>query len=1483
MGIGDFITKHLPGFPQGNPGELHAAASTWTNVAGSLSTLVNDSQGRVASLSASWQGSGKDAFEQEWTKLAAAVRDGCDELTGVAAALDQAADKLADAQHRYEVAAGAAVATVAIGIGLTAFTFGASDGVAAEATTLEVGAAVEVATEAVTTAETLLAAAVNIASQMVTRFVVFLGVDLASQAAISTVVYPDHNPFGHIDLTSAVSLAAGAAIPIPGGIVARIGAGAAVGAGQDALSQLLATGKVDPGEVLFNGAVGAAGGAVGAGLDEAVGRLSEAGILSRGADDLVTAEDPVDVATGDVIQSQVDLTLPGTLPLAVERMHRSGWQAGRWFGASWVSSFDQRLEISDTEVRGLFSDGRILTWPRPADDPAPLLPVTGPAWSLRSLPDGGYTVTDHKRELTWRFAQHPDRIGDVSTLPGGRVELPLADISHRGEQRVSFRYDEDGHPLGVSHSGGYDAAVTVEGGHVTTLALRTPDGDITVTRYEYDESGRLAAVINSSGLPLRFFYDDAGRLASWIDRNGHSYRYTYDALGRCVRGESPGGALSGRFSYDEQALTTRWTDASGAVTTYEMTPSRRVAAITDPLSHVISWEHDDRGRVTTRTDQLGRVTRYAYDWADNIIAVTRSDGTQALAVYDEDSRPVTLTEPGGATWRQDYDERGNRIALIAPDGAVTRFSYDASGHLASVTDAEGAVTQVTCDATGLLMAVTRPGGGRTWCARDAFGRITELTGPDGGLTTLTWTTEGRLAARTLPDGTSETWAYDGEENLISHVDAAGGRTRYEYGPFDLLMALTRPDGTRSDFAYDHELRLASVSHAGLAWRYEYDAAGRVVSQTDYNGATTTYAYDPASQLSARVDAAGQRSTFGYDRIGNLTERVTDDGVTTYGYDLAGRLVSARNGDADVQLDWDAVGRVIAETCNGRTVRTAYDLVGRCISRTMPSGVTTRWTYDPAGQPTQLHTQGHEIAFGYDAAGRETRRDLPGGLALAQDWDQRGRLVSQSVAGPGMPLPEGPAAPGQHGAGRVLQRREYSYRPDGFVAGIDDLLAGYRAINLDPSGRVTAVTGSDWAEQYAYDRAGNVTSASWPDPVPTALGASEVQGGTWLDADAQGQRQFSGTLIRRAGNIRYQHDQQGRIIQRQRTRISRKPDTWHYEWNADNRLTSVTTPDGTIWRYRYDPFGRRIAKQRLAADGNVAEQVGFTWDGPVLVEQSASSAVGSGESVVSWNYRPGSFIPLTQTEFTSPRDGSQDKFDERFYAIITDLIGTPSELTSPDGTLVGHQRQTLWGSTTWVSGGATTPLRFPGQYEDPETGLYYNNQRYYDPVSATYLTPDPLGLGPSPNPHAYVSNPYAQTDPLGLFSCSSMIGEDTGNGAGSALERVGDFRSTQAAFQHYAKHVQGVDLGPLGSSHVVVPDLPEFSNFPEYQSAARAFMGGGAGDGVLEGIRPGGDLIRLDPKSGYFGVRDPAGIIRTFFRPTGGPQQWLDYFYGQFPP
>ncbi|MDE1485661.1 RHS repeat-associated core domain-containing protein [Xenorhabdus bovienii] len=59
------------------------------------------------------------------------------------------------------------------------------------------------------------------------------------------------------------------------------------------------------------------------------------------------------------------------------------------------------------------------------------------------------------------------------------------------------------------------------------------------------------------------------------------------------------------------------------------------------------------------------------------------------------------------------------------------------------------------------------------------------------------------------------------------------------------------------------------------------------------------------------------------------------------------------------------------------------------------------------------------------------------------------------------------------------------------------------------------------------------------------------------------------------------------------------------------------------------------------------------------------------------------------------------------------------------------------------------LRFCGQYEDEESGLYYNRFRYYSPDTAQYISADPIGLLAGFNPYSYVHNPSNWIDPDSL--------------------------------------------------------------------------------------------------------------------------------------
>ncbi|WP_405913081.1 DUF6531 domain-containing protein [Streptomyces sp. NBC_00963] len=1004
--------------------------------------------------------------------------------------------------------------------------------------------------------------------------------------------------------------------------------------------------------------------------------------------------DPIDVATGDMLLPQTDIQLPGTLPLILERTHISSYRWGGWFGPSWASTLDQRLQIDDQGVIYTTPDGARLTYPRPdPENNTPVHPETGSRLALTwdTETDGALRITDPDTGLTHVF--HTPQPTDNAQA----VDLPLQTITDRNNQRITLHYTDDGTPVEVSHSGGYRIALDHHPTQPRVTALRLidpqhPDTSGTfVLAYGYNDAGHLTDVTNSSGLPLQFVYDPEGRVTSWTDRNNTTYAYTYDERGRVVRTDGSGGFLSGTLAYDDTTHTTTVTDSIGHTTRYEHNEAYRLIRETNPLGQTIHQEWDTRHRLIAVADPLGHTTRYTYDEHGRVESVARPDNHEVSIKYNSLGLATTVAGTDGVRWHQEYDEHGNRTTATDPLGSITRYTHNRAGHPTSVTDGLGDTTRIRCNSAGLPIEITNAVGATTRYERDPLGRPTLLTDPLGRTTRLEWTMDGNPARRTAADSSTESWTYDGEGNCTSHTDATGATSRFEYMAFDLLAARTGPDGVRYAFTHDTELRLTRVTNPqGLSWNYTYDPAGSLVSETDFDDRTLAYTRDAADRLTARTNALGRTVHFEHNTLGQIIRQTADGEVTTFAYTATGQLAAATAAGTSLTLEHDSLGRPLSETVNGRT-----------------------------------------ITYTYDAAGQELTRHIGDSITLAHTFDNMGRVTTQTAT---------------NAVGRNVQRRGYVYRADGNLIRLDDHLNGPSHFDLDTAGRVTAVRAEDWTERYAYDEAGNQTEASWPTTHP--------------GHEATGPRTYDGTRITQAGNVRYEHDAAGRITLRQKSRLSRKPDTWRYTWDAEDRLTSVVTPDGTCWRYLYDPLGRRTAKQRLAADGEtVLEQTAFTWDGATLCEQTTTAPELSHPITLTWDHQ--GRRPVAQTERVTGAEALQDEFNSRFFAIVTDLVGTPTELLDESGNIAWRKRSTLWGTTTWTANSATyTPLRFPGQYFDPETGLHYNYFRHYDPETARYLTPDPLGLAPAPNPNSYVHNPHSWIDPLGL-SPDCLDGEVTG--------------------------------------------------------------------------------------------------------------------------
>ncbi|NJQ01912.1 putative T7SS-secreted protein, partial [Streptomyces zingiberis] len=619
--------------------------------------------------------------------------------------------------------------------------------------------------------------------------------------------------------------------------------------------------------------------------------------------------DPVDLATGRMFLPQTDVALPGALPLVFTRRAESGYTAGRWFGPSWSSTADQRLEIDAEGVVLVAEDGLLPAYPHPAPG-EPVLPAAGPRRPLARTPEGDYTVTDPATGLVRHFT------GPEGVPPGGDGEARLAEITDRNGHSLTFEYTEDGAPAAIAHGAGPRLRFTTAEGRITALHLAgaAEDGtDLELVRYGYTD-GDLTEVTGSSGLPLRFAYDADHRVTAWTDTNDRRYDYVYDDRHRCVAEGGTEGHLALRIAYTDPDpatghRTTTVTTAQGHTTRYLIDARRNILAETDPTGAVTRTTYDERDRVASRTDPLGHTTAFHHDEAGHLTAVHHPDGTTSTATYNDLGLPTTVTHPGGATWQQTYDASGNRLTLTDPSGATTHYSYDGRGHPTAVTDALGHTTTLHCDEAGRLRTVTDPLGGATRYERDAFGRVVSVMDPVGGVTRLVWSVEGKLLRRTGPDGAEESWAYDGEGNCTAYTDAMGAVTEYEYTHFDLLSAQRGPDGARYTFDHGPDLLLRTVTNPqGLTWTYDYDAAGRLRSETDFDGRTLTYTYDPAGRLASRTNALGQTIRFTHDALGRITSKDAAGAVTHYTYDRAGRLIETSNPDATVLLRRDRLGR-----------------------------------------------------------------------------------------------------------------------------------------------------------------------------------------------------------------------------------------------------------------------------------------------------------------------------------------------------------------------------------------------------------------------------------------------------------------------------------------------------------------------------------------------------------------------------------------------
>ncbi|WP_234668058.1 RHS repeat-associated core domain-containing protein [Halomonas sp. TD01] len=874
-----------------------------------------------------------------------------------------------------------------------------------------------------------------------------------------------------------------------------------------------------------------------------------------------------------------------------------------------------------------------------------------------------------------------------------------------------------------------------------------------LVRYSFNSVGDLIAVRHRHGEVMREFEWDTHMLTAHRVPGGIEAHYTWDRHapdGRVIGQQEAGGlARSYRYEVDHTLVT----DSLGREERFHFVgsgPGKRWTAHTRADGSRIEFRYDRAGRKVATIDSLGRETLIERDDHGQVVGQTTPDGSRWTIERDALGQPMRLDGPDDQRWQIKRNDRGHPISVTGPEG-TTAFAYENASlpdRPTTLTDAVGATHQREYNALGQITAQTDCSQQRTTVTYDRHGYLASVTNALNETTRTQHDERGQRVATQLPDG--HYWHH--------HVDPQGR-----------LVELEGPHGFRQQIFYDdHGRPVQRIEADGSQQHTAYDDAGRLSELTLGNGAVYRFTYDTMDRLASETGPDGREQQYRYDDAGQLIERVEanrpgPDGqplVTRYDYDNAGRLITrhlpaTEHAPASSEhYHWGTHGQLDSVTNDHSEVTFRYDHAQRMIGEQQRhaslEGATnehTAWSWQHqhtltatgAPQASQFgelpalnwHTYGSghlhglsapdlhlEIALEPDALHRETQRRLSLSTGVSTGDHTQPLILERGYTATGqvdhLALRSPHSAGEQHYQYDALGRMTFRTQQHSQGQGQTSPTIAY---NYDKAGRLIGSQHGHDAHRYPVDAAGNRSAASSSTPNATNQLA-----------------QLNGT--------RYRYDGAGNLIHREH------PDGERLTLGYDgaNRLVQLTHISKLGYTrhasYRYDALGRRINKTVSHTDGTTAT-THYGWDGDRIVREETNH---QRTTVV---YEPGSFVPMLRIDETQDPQGNQDT---QLSAYITDALGTPLQLLSPNGQPRWLAEPDDWAAVTNQRAvrGVTQPIRFQGQWHDEESGLYYNRHRYYDPEQGRYISQDPIGLRGGTNLYGYVTNPTGMVDPLGLF-------------------------------------------------------------------------------------------------------------------------------------
>jgi len=562
----------------------------------------------------------------------------------------------------------------------------------------------------------------------------------------------------------------------------------------------------------------------------------------------------------------------------------------------------------------------------------------------------------------------------------------LETVTDLGGGVTTFEYDNEDYPhhlTGVIDQRGVRLSNHVFDEDGRMIAQCPADGDINTlegcTTYEFDIAGSLQAVFDTRGFRSDLIYNENRQLIlrrDWLN----DLEWVEEA-----------------WVYDDSGNQIEYIDAEGGRTISEFDSNRNEIRRTLPGGQTYRWRY-------------GRCNDY---W----IEVIDPQGNAWKQSLDNECKLRFLTDPLGAVTEYQYNELGSRTAIIDPLGQTWRFTYNDLGLERTMTDPRGNVRTTFYNNSGLETRVVDRNGQeilneyddagqlitQTWAGTD---QVVSLTYNEAGLLTQEASQSNTLDIEYWPTGRirrldynaagAPSWwvgyEYDGNGNVLTVSDSAGGLTRYEYDVLDRLSSMSQSGvgvlPKRVDLDYNRAGILVSArrfgdldgEEPGPGTQFEYDCPSCV--------------YDLTVVEHQRPDTSViHRMQFSRDANGSVLEMADAEGMHNFIYDGRGWLVDASHppvpGMTSGQFSWDFMGNWRSMPDKPGPAELSYD--NQVGGHLLLDDGEFIYTYDDRGAliARQHQISGETLNIDYDSLNRAT------GVTLS---DGAGTVISQASYG-----------------------------------------------------------------------------------------------------------------------------------------------------------------------------------------------------------------------------------------------------------------------------------------------------------------------------------------------------------------------------------------------------------------------------------------------------------------------------------------------------